>query len=128
MIGYGKRVLVVDDDDNMRKAIAILLEEVGFTVVLACDGLQALNEMQKRRFDAVLTDCQMPYLNGLDFLIRSRITWPDTPVIIVSGMQCATTHMETAQGAFAWIQKPFDPSALWNVIGAAVNQNVEPVS
>jgi len=128
MIGYGKRVLVVDDDENMRSVTAIVLEEVGFTVVLACDGLQALDEMQKRRFDAVVTDYDMPSMNGLDFLARSRISWPDTPVIIISGIECDTSDGATARGAFAWVQKPFDPCSLWKILSAAVQAKSESAS
>jgi DNA-binding response OmpR family regulator len=70
MISYGKRVLVVDDDERERQETALVLEQAGFAVVQACDGLHALSEMQKRRFDVVVTDCQMRHLNGLDFWRR----------------------------------------------------------
>ena len=72
MMRDGKRVLVVDDDARARQETALLLEQAGFPVVQACDGLHALSEMQKRRGDVVVTDCHMPHLNGLDFLAQSR--------------------------------------------------------
>jgi PleD family two-component response regulator len=65
MIGYGKRVLVVDDDGRERQETALVLQQAGFMVVLASDGLLALSKMQQRRFDAVVTDFHMPNLNGL---------------------------------------------------------------
>ena len=65
MIGYGKRVLVVDDDERERQETALVLQQAGFMVVLASDGLLALSKMQQRRFDAVVTDFHMPNLNGL---------------------------------------------------------------
>lgn len=125
MIGYGKRVLLVDDDESMRKVAAMVLEDVGFTVVPACDGLQALEELHKRRFDAVVTDLEMPFLNGLELLTRTLIAWPDIPVIIVSGTDGDLSDLATARGAFAWIQKPFDPCLLWDVLTAAVEGKVD---
>lgn len=120
MIGYGKRVLVVDDDENMRNSIAAVLEEVGFMIMLAGNGLQALDEMRRRHFDVVVTDCQMSWMNGLEFLNHSRVFWPETPVIIVSGIQSDGPGPETPRGAFAWIQKPYPVAALYQVLSEAL--------
>ena len=121
MISYGKRVLVVDDDERGRQETALVLEQAGFAAVQACDGLHALNEMQKRRFDVVVTDCHMPHLNGLDFLAQSRVIWPDTPVIIFSETRYMN-EMAAARGAFAWIRKSSDSSVLLNMLAVAVEQ------
>lgn len=124
MISYGKRVLVVDGDERERQETALVLEQAGFAVVQACDGLNALSEMQKRRFDFVVTDCQMPHLNGLDFLAQSRVIWPDTPVIIFSETRYMS-EMAAARGAFAWIRKSSDSSVLLSILTVAVEQGVE---
>jgi DNA-binding response OmpR family regulator len=124
MISYGKRVLVVDGDERERQETALVLEQAGFAVVQACDGLNALSEMQKRRFDFVVTDCQMPHLNGLDFLAQSRVIWPDTPVIIFSETRYMS-EMAAARGAFAWIRKSSDSSVLLSMLTVAVEQGVE---
>jgi CheY-like chemotaxis protein len=84
MFGYGKHVLVVDDDQSARQETAFLLERVGFMVVQASDGLDALNDMQQQHVDAVATDSHMLHLNGLERLAQSRVIRSDTPVIIVS--------------------------------------------
>lgn len=123
MISYGKRVLVVDDDERERQETALVLDQAGFTVVQVCDGLHALSEMQKRRFDVVVTDCHMPHLNGLDFLAQSRVIWPDIPVIIFSETRYMS-EMAAARGAFAWIRKSPDPSALLRMLAVAVEQGV----
>lgn len=123
MISYGKRVLVVDDDERERQETALVLDQAGFTVVQACDGLRALNEMQKRRFDVVVTDCHMSHLNGLDFLAQSRVIWPDIPVIIFSETRYMS-EMAAARGAFGWIRKSSDPSALLSMLAVAVEQGV----
>jgi CheY-like chemotaxis protein len=124
MISYGKRVLVVDGDERGRQETALVLEQAGFAVVQACDGLHALSEMQKRRFDFVVTDCHMPQLNGLDFLAQSRVIWPDTPVIILSETRYMS-EMAAARGAFAWIRKSSDSSVLLSMLTVAVEQGVE---
>src|SRR5262245_29344096 len=125
MIGYGKRVLVVDDDEREQQEMALVLEQAGFAVALACDGLLALSEMRQRRFDAVVTDFHMPHLNGLEFFTQSRILWPDTPFIILSTALWDTNEMATAQGAFAWIRKSSDPDILLSTLALAVEQRLE---
>jgi len=119
MMCYGKRVLVVDDDERARQETALVLEQAGFPVVQACDGLHALSEMQKRRCDVVVTDCQMPHLNGLDFLAQSRMIWPDTPVILYSETRYLS-EMAATRGAFAWIRKSSDSSVLLSMLAMAM--------
>jgi len=124
MMSYGKRVLVVDEDESARQETALLLEQAGFPVVQACDGLQALSEMQKRRCDVVVTDWQIPHLNGLDFLAQSRMIWPDTPVILYSETRYLS-EMAATRGAFAWIRKSSDSSVLLSVLAMAMEPGVE---
>lgn len=84
VFGYGKHVLVVDDDQSAGQETALLLERVGFIVVQASDGLDALNDLQQQHFDAVVTDSHTPNLNGFELLAQSRVIRSDTPAIIVS--------------------------------------------
>jgi two-component system chemotaxis response regulator CheY len=125
MIGYGKLVLVVNEVESERQETAFLLKQAGFTVVQACDGLEALSEMQQQHFDAVVTDFQMPCLNGLELLAESRAIWPDIPVIIVSTAQRDMSETATANGVFAWILKSSSPGVLLSVLAIAVEQGVE---
>lgn len=128
MIGYGKLVLVVDEVESERQETAFLLKQAGFTVVQACDGLEALSEMQQQHFDAVVTDFHLPYLNGLELLAESRATWSDIPVIIVSKAQWDKSEMATTNGVFAWIRKSSSPGVLLSILAIAVEQGVERVS
>ena len=120
MFGYGKHVLVVDDDQSARQETARLLERVGFMVVQASDSLDALRDMQQQHFDAVVTDFHMPYLNGLDFLAQSRVIRSDTPVIIVSKAPWEMSETATVHGAFAWVRKSSDPGLLLMMLALAV--------
>lgn len=128
MIGYGKLVLVVDEVESERRETAFLLKQAGFTVVQACDGLEALSEMQQQHFDAVVTDFHLPYLNGLELLAESRATWSDIPVIIVSKAQWGMSEMAAENGVFAWIRKSSSPGVLLSILAIAVEQGVERVS
>ena len=128
MIGYGKRVLVVDDDESERQETAYVLQQAGFMVVLASDGLLALSKMQQRRFDAVVTDFYMPHLNGLELAAQSRLLWPALPVIIFSKGEWDMSEMATAQGAFGWIRKSSDPDILLSMLALAMEQSAERTS
>lgn len=116
MDGYGKRVLIVDDDENARNLLSLLLERAGYNVHHAGDGLEAAHEMKKRRFDAVLTDYRMPRLDGLKLLLLSRIVWPATPVIMISGESSDQAELAVERGAAAWIQKPYEPKQVLRLL------------
>ncbi|HXF93250.1 MAG TPA: response regulator [Nitrospiraceae bacterium] len=122
MDGYGKRVLVVEDDADSRQVLALLLIQAGYSVYEACDGLEAMNEMKRRRFDVVVTDYHMPRLNGLELLMLSRVAWPDLPVVIVSGGQSDMAEIAVQRGAFAWIRKPYEGAVLLEVVNEAARR------
>lgn len=120
MDGYGKRILIVDGDERSRHLLSCLLESKGYNVHTAGDGLEALSEMKKRRFDAVITDDRLPKLNGLELLALSRVAWPETPVIIVSGDLSALGPQAVERGAVAWVQKPYEAGTLLELLASAV--------
>ncbi|HEU4506378.1 MAG TPA: response regulator [Nitrospira sp.] len=64
MDGYGKRVLVAEDDDAVRTLICLILSEAGYNVYEASDGLEATESLKKRRYDALLTDYHMSKMDG----------------------------------------------------------------
>ncbi len=125
MIGDGKCVLVVNEMEAMRRFLAEVLRLEGFTVVQACDGVQALTEMQERHVDVVVTDYHMPHLNGLDLLRQSQMTWPEIPIIFYSKIEWDTCHLTEARGADAWIRESIDPGILLSILALAVEPNME---
>jgi two-component system chemotaxis response regulator CheY len=125
MIGYGKHALVVDCFESERQETALVLEQAGFTVVQACDGLDALREMRQRRFDVVVTDFHLLHLNGFELLAMSRIILSDTPVIIVSKLQWDMSELAKTHGAFAWIRKSSSPGVLVSMLALAMAQGGE---
>ncbi len=78
-------VLVAEDDDLLADAIGTFLEQAGFRVVVALDGMAALAEAADCRFDALLTDLRMPRLDGAELIRKLRADRPQMPVIVMSG-------------------------------------------
>ena len=121
MDGRHITILIAEDHDSNRKLLALLLEQEGYDVRLATDGLEALEEMKKTAFDAVITDRDMPRMNGVEFLVLSRAIWPETPVILVSAHANDRKETGRLRGAFAWLQKPYEFHQLLEVLQAAID-------
>lgn len=128
MMAYGKRVLVVDDEEQIGHLLVEYLEMHHFAAVAVADGLQALRELHRRHFDAVITDLQMPYLDGLDLLCQCRLVWPQLPVILISGNLLDAIRSAPAHGAYACLPKPVDTKKLISVLSEALSDSVDPRS
>jgi DNA-binding NtrC family response regulator len=122
--GYGKRILLIDDDDDIRILLSEVLSQEGYDVYEAQNGAEGLREMRKRHHDAVLSDYHMPRMDGTTFLEISRMVWPETPVILAS---CDPEFIEgsanLARGAYACLSKPFDLDRLLETVMAATEQS-----
>jgi two-component system, NtrC family, response regulator AtoC len=115
------KVLVVDDEANLRKVLAALLRRDGYEVTVASDGEQALAEFHKNGADIVVTDLVMPRLGGMEVLRAINSANPDVPVIIITAHGTVDSAVEAIKrGAFDYITKPFDQAELSAVIAKAV--------
>jgi len=113
-------VLLVDDDSRIRRALRGVLEDEGHGVDEASDASQALAALERRAFDAVLLDVNMPGMSGLDALVTIREMAPHTGVIMVSGEGTIGTAVQALKrGAFDFIEKPVDPEHLLRVLAQA---------
>jgi two-component system, chemotaxis family, chemotaxis protein CheY len=123
MDGYGKRVLVVEDDDDVRTLIGVILRETGYNVYEACDGLEAIDALKKRRYDVLLTDYHMPKMDGLELLDLTRAMWPELPVILATSDVLLTeqTPNSLLEPAYAILEKPFVRAELLTLIRSAID-------
>ncbi len=104
-----KRVLVVDDEVNMRWVLKEALTEAGYAVAVASNGHEALSQMTQQPADLIILDLKMKGMDGLGTLARLRERWPDVVVIILTAYGTVTTAVEAMQlGAADYLRKPFD--------------------
>ncbi|MCY1078584.1 sigma-54-dependent transcriptional regulator [Archangium lansingense] len=114
------KILVIDDEANLRKVLAAILRRDGFDVTVAVDGEQGLAEFNKNGADIVVTDLVMPKAGGMEVLRSVNAANPDVPVIIITAHGTVDSAVEAIKaGAFDYITKPFDQAELSAVIAKA---------
>jgi DNA-binding NtrC family response regulator len=107
------RVLVVDDEAAIRRALRDILEFEKYDVVEANNGTECLVKLKQGKFDVIVLDIKMPQMDGMDALDRIAILSPETPVIMISGHADIDTAVESVKkGAFDFISKPLDLNRL----------------
>lgn len=114
-----KTILTVDDAATMRKMISFTLKGAGHEVLEACDGVEALKTLQGRRVDAVITDVNMPNMDGITLTrnLRANPLFGKTPIVLLTTESSPEKKAEgRAAGATGWIVKPFQQEQLLAVI------------
>jgi two-component system nitrogen regulation response regulator NtrX len=102
-----EEILVVDDEEGIRRSVSDILNDEGFKTTTASDGDEALAAIAKRRPQLVMLDVAMPGRDGLQTLARLRESWPDLPVIMMSGHGTVETAVHaTKLGAYDFLEKP----------------------
>ena len=115
------KILVVDDELNMRLVLKALLNKEGYDVVTASDGLEALKILKGSDVKVIVTDLKMPKLDGMGLLERVVRDYPATPVIIITAHGTIATAVDALKkGAFDYITKPFERDELQNIIHKAI--------
>ncbi|MBI2114685.1 MAG: response regulator [candidate division NC10 bacterium] len=115
------RILVVDDDGEMRALLADVLGDEGYDVVEAANGAEALIRLRADSFAAIVLDKNMPGLSGLDLLPGLRVICPETPVILITAFGDVATYMEAMEkGAYEYVFKPFRMEELLRVLRRAL--------
>lgn len=113
------KILAVDDSKSMRQMVSMSLKSAGHDVVEAEDGVDGLNAAKSQQFDLVVTDINMPNMNGIELIkaLRALPNYKFTPIL------CLTTESSDDMkgkgkeaGATGWIVKPFSPEKLLSVI------------
>jgi chemotaxis protein histidine kinase CheA/CheY-like chemotaxis protein len=121
------RVLVVDDSMSVRRAVATMLEDHGYDVSLARDGLEAVKSMEAARPDVLLTDLEMPNMNGLELSahVRSRPELAVLPVIMITSRSLDKHRRQAmASGVNVYLTKPYTDQELLQHVAEALTSRV----
>ena len=114
-----KTILAVDDSASIRQMVLFTLKSAGYEVVEAVDGMDGLDKAKARSFDLVLTDQNMPRLDGLTLIksLRKLPQYVSTPILMLTTESSdAMKAQGRAAGATGWLVKPFDPQKLIEVV------------
>ena len=116
------RILVVDDDDSLRRVLQVQLEQDGYSVVTAASAQQAFSLLQLRAYDLVITDLRMPGLSGIEVLKQVKSQYPETVVIVLTAFGTVETAVEAMKaGAYDFLTKPVHPEELSLVVARALD-------
>ncbi len=115
------KVLLVDDEHEITELLGDLLRTYGFAVVTANDGVQAIAEAQKKKFDVVVSDVRMPDMDGLKMMDKLKKHYPDLGFIIISGFSVENENEVLDRGAFRFLHKPVGPKKIVDVLNEYFN-------
>ncbi len=118
-----QRILVIDDEENMRHMLSVLLQRENFQVSLASNGQQGIDIIRRRQFAVVLCDVKMPEMNGLEFLTALRNLGSNVPIVMMSAFGTVELAVEAMkQGADDFITKPFQGEEVILILEKVLNQ------
>ena len=114
-----KKVLTVDDSTSIRQMVAFTLKSAGYEVVEAADGNAGVTQAKSQQVDLILTDQNMPGMDGLTLIrtVRALPQYATTPILMLRTESSDTMKQQgRAVGATGWLVKPFDPQKLLEVV------------
>ena len=111
----GKTILIVDDSSSMRQVVSITLKQAGHEVIEACDGKDALTKLAGQKVHLVISDVNMPNMDGMTFVreMKKNAAYRFVPVVMLT-TEGSDEKKKAGQdaGAKAWMVKPFQPQQL----------------
>lgn len=110
-----KTILIVDDSASLRQVVSIALKSAGYDVVEACDGKDALTKLDGRKLHLIISDVNMPNMDGISLIreLRALPAYKFTPILTLTTESTTEKKMEGKDaGATGWIVKPFNPEKL----------------
>ncbi|MCW8878775.1 MAG: response regulator [Kangiellaceae bacterium] len=117
------KILAVDDSASMRQMVSFTLKSAGFEVSEASDGVEALKVAQSQSFDVIISDVNMPNMDGLTLVkeLRAIGTYKFTPILMLTTESSSEKKQAgRAAGATGWIVKPFNPDQLLATVNKVV--------
>lgn len=118
-----KTILIVDDSASLRQVVAISLKGAGYDVVEACDGKDALTKLDGRKVHLVISDVNMPNMDGISFVkqMKTMAAYKFTPVIMLTTEAGDAMKAEgQSAGAKAWVVKPFKPDQMLTAVSKLI--------
>tara|TARA_B100000614_G_scaffold140798_1_gene125158 strand:- start:94 stop:459 length:366 start_codon:yes stop_codon:yes gene_type:complete len=115
-----KKILTVDDSASIRQMVGFTLRQAGYEVLEAVDGQDGLTKAKADKADLVITDLNMPNMNGLELIsaLRQEGSYKFTPILMLTTESDDSKKAAGKQaGATGWIVKPFNPEQLLQVVG-----------
>ncbi len=127
-LNLSPRVLLAEDDTELRELLALVLENAGYQVVQCANGLQLLTQLDRsENFSVVISDLRMPRLSGLDVLDRLRNKSQRPPFICMTAFGDELTHTRASHlGAVATMNKPFDLDEMIALVERVCLRNEKP--
>jgi len=123
MMDTHEKILVVDDEKNVRVLFERILAKEGYEVECAASGSEAIDKLAKSSFDLVVTDLKMNGIDGLDLIKKGKRTNQDLPFILISGYGTTQTAVSAAQeGADVYLMKPIDMTELKQAVKRALRK------
>lgn len=117
-----KEIMVVDDEAGLRALLSDALLEEGYNVTLAKDGKDSLRQLRKKRFDLLITDINMPHLNGIELLKRMKREGRTEKVILMTGEPVDRSLLnKDVQPVFVQLKKPFRMNHLLDAVLSALD-------
>ena len=111
------RILIVDDEADVRETLSEMIENLGYQVIVAQNGLEALDMTKTEKVDLIITDLSMPRMNGLELIVKSKGIHPNIPIAVISAFgNVENTTYALTRGAFSFIAKPFKMSEIKELI------------
>lgn len=116
------RILVVDDDESLRRVLQVELEQDGYSVTAAASAQEAFSLLQLRAYDLVVTDLRMPGVSGIEVLKQVKSQYPETVVIVLTAFGTVEAAVEAIKcGAYDFLTKPVHPEELSLVVARALD-------
>ncbi|QIK36972.1 response regulator [Caldichromatium japonicum] len=118
-----KTILVVDDSASFRSVVGLALKGAGYEVIEACDGQDALTKLDGRKIHLIISDVNMPNMDGITLVgeIRKLPNYKYTPIMMLTTeSQPEKKEAARAAGAKAWLVKPFQPPALLDAVAKLI--------
>jgi CheY-like chemotaxis protein len=116
-----KRILIVDDSDELAHVIAEFMGMFGYRVFTARDGVDALKFMETETMDVVVSDIHMPRMDGYTLMTEIKSRYPSTPIVLITGFSVSEAKkLAFEKGADAFVAKPFHLKDLKGVIESVI--------